>query len=435
MNKSIWQDNINMPEFKNRELKNSTDVLVIGGGIFGILCAYFLKEKGIDYMLLEKDEIASKTTKGTTGKITLQHGLIYSDLIKTKGIEYAKKYFSIYDIAVKKFEELSHLYSFDYENKKAYTYTLSNLKKIEEELKAYEKLGIDGKFEKETELPFMIKGALSVNNQGQIHPLKFIKEIAKDLNIFENVWVKRIEKGYVETSDKKIIRANKIIVATHFPIINKEGFYFVKLYQDRSSFVAVKNAQKLDNMYIDEKDTGLSLRSYNDYLIIGGDAHRTGTKSDNKNNAKSFVNQYYKNSPICFSWAAQDTMSLDKVPYIGKYSKANNFIFTATGFNKWGLTGAMVAAMCLTDLICDKQNDYLDIFSPQRSILKPQLFVNLFDTAVNYINPFPKRCPHLGCALKWNKYEHSWDCSCHGSRFDENGNILDNPANNNLKKF
>ena len=432
MNKSIWQDSINMPQFKERELKNSTDVLIIGGGIFGILCAYFLKEKGIDYMLLEKDTIASKTTKGTTGKITLQHGLIYSDLIKDNGEEYAKKYFNVYDSAVKKFKELSDIYSFDYEDKKAYTYTLSDLKKIEEELKAYEKLGIDGKFEKECELPFMIRGAVSVNNQGQIHPLKFIKEISQNLNIFENVWVKRIEKGYVETYDKKIIRAKKIIVATHFPIINKEGFYFLKLYQNRSYFVAVKNAQKLDNMYIDEKDTGLSLRSYNDYLIVGGGAHRTGTKNPNRNDAKSFVNQYFKNSPVCFSWAAQDTMSLDKVPYIGRYSKNNKSVFTATGFNKWGLTGAMVAAMYLCDLIEGKQNDYLDIFSPERSILKPQLAVNLFDTAINFINPITKRCSHLGCALKWNKYEHSWDCSCHGSRFDDKGNILDNPANKNL---
>ncbi len=432
MNKSIWQDNITMPDFKERELKNSTDVLIIGGGIFGILCAYFLEEKGIDYMLLEKDSIASKTTKGTTGKITLQHGLIYADLIKDKGIEYAKKYFSIYDTAVKKFKELSQLFSFDYKDKKAYTYTLDNLKKIEDELKAYEKLGIDGKFEKETELPFMVRGAVSVNNQGQIHPLKFIKEISKNLNIYENVWVKRIEKGYIETSDKKIIRANKIIVATHFPIINKEGFYFVKLYQNRSYFVAVKNAQKLNNMYIDDKDTGLSLSGYKDYLIVGGGAHRTGTKNKNRNDAKSFLNQYYKNSPVCFNWAQQDTMSLDKVPYIGKYSKNNNYIFTATGFNKWGLTGAMVSALCLCDLIEGKHNEYLDIFSPERSILKPQLAVNLFDTVTNFLNPMPKRCSHLGCALKWNKYEHSWDCSCHGSRFDNKGNILDNPSNKNL---
>ena len=126
-------------------------------------------------------------------------------------------------------------------------------------------------------------------------------------------------------------------------------------------------------------------------------------------------------------------MSLDKVPYIGKYSKDNNFIFTATGFNKWGLTGAMVAAICLTDLICDKQNDYLDIFSPQRSILKPQLFVNGVESTVNLLSPSQKRCPHLGCALKWNRAEHTWDCPCHGSRFEDDGKLIDNPAPGDTK--
>ena len=122
-------------------------------------------------------------------------------------------------------------------------------------------------------------------------------------------------------------------------------------------------------------------------------------------------------------------MSLDDIPYIGQYSSKTTQLFTATGFNKWGMTGAMVSAQLLCDMVQGKENDFADIFSPSRSILKPQLFINGFEAITNLLKFKRKRCPHLGCALKWNKVEHSWDCACHGSRFDENGKVLDNPAN------
>lgn len=125
-------------------------------------------------------------------------------------------------------------------------------------------------------------------------------------------------------------------------------------------------------------------------------------------------------------------MSLDGVPYIGQYSKNTPHIYVATGFNKWGMTGAMVSAEVLSDMICEKENEFSKVFDPSRSMLKPQLFLNGFETAANFITPTKKRCPHLGCALKWNSAEHTWDCSCHGSRFDEKGRLLDNPSNGNL---
>ena len=127
-------------------------------------------------------------------------------------------------------------------------------------------------------------------------------------------------------------------------------------------------------------------------------------------------------------------MSLDSVPYIGQYSKNTPDFYVATGFNKWGMTSSMVAAELLTDLILGKPNDFADLFSPSRSMLRPQLAVNGFESVVGLLTPSKKRCPHLGCALKYNKAEHSWDCPCHGSRFSESGRVLDNPANGNLKK-
>ena len=126
-------------------------------------------------------------------------------------------------------------------------------------------------------------------------------------------------------------------------------------------------------------------------------------------------------------------MSLDDIPYIGRYSRNTPDMFAASGFNKWGMTGSMLSAILLNDLICGRKNDFEEAFSPSRSIIKPQLFVNGFEATKNLLTPSKKRCPHLGCALKWNAAEHSWDCPCHGSRFSENGDVLDNPANGNLK--
>lgn len=125
-------------------------------------------------------------------------------------------------------------------------------------------------------------------------------------------------------------------------------------------------------------------------------------------------------------------MSLDGIPYIGEYSKGTSGIYVASGFNKWGMTGAMLSAVILSDMIGGRKNEFSEIFSPSRSILKPQLFINGFEAVKNLLTFGGRRCPHLGCSLKWNKAEHSWDCACHGSRFDSNGKLLDNPANGDL---
>ena len=125
-------------------------------------------------------------------------------------------------------------------------------------------------------------------------------------------------------------------------------------------------------------------------------------------------------------------MSLDDCYYIGRYSKSKTNWYTATGFNKWGMTGAMLSAMMLSDMVCGQQNEFESVFTPSRSILRPQLFINGFETVTNLLSITPKRCSHLGCALKWNEAEHSWDCACHGSRFNEKGEVLNNPANKEI---
>lgn len=433
MDKSVWLNSINMPQFKELKGDRKTDILIIGGGLCGILCAYSLKEMGVDYILAEGSKISSGTTKNTTGKITSAHSLIYDKLLKSSGREYAELYLKANQDAISSYRELCKNIDCDFEDKISYTYSLKDRKKIENEVRAVNSLGYSAEFYDQTELPFKTEGAIGFPNQAQFNPLKFISEISRDLNIYENTFIRYLTPSYA-VYDRGKIFAEKIIVATHFPFINRHGAYFAKLYQHRSYVSAFYNAQEIDGMYVDENKNGLSFRSQGDLLLIGGGGHRTGKNGGNWEEIKNFAKKYYPKAEVKFQWAAQDCMSLDSVPYIGQYSKNTQNIYVASGFNKWGMTSSMVAAKILCDMVTEKKNDYAEIFSPQRSVLKSQLFINGAESAVNLLTPTPRRCPHLGCALKWNKAEHSWDCPCHGSRFDGEGKLIDNPAMGDLNK-
>lgn len=184
---------------------------------------------------------------------------------------------------------------------------------------------------------------------------------------------------------------------------------------------------------MDEASDGMSFRNTREYLLLGGGEHRTGKKGGAYEEIEKLARNYYPNSVVKSRFATQDCMTLDGIPYIGRYSANTENLYVATGFNKWGMTSSMVFAMLLSDLVQGKENPYEEIFSTSRGIFRPQLAVNGFEAVVNLLTPTARRCPHLGCALKWNKQEHSWDCPCHGSRFTKEGKLLDNPATGNLK--
>lgn len=427
MKKSVWTIASDLPEFNKLNGDKKTNILIIGGGMCGILCAYFLEQAGIDYILAEGSRIASGITKNTTAKITSLHGLIYEKLIRCFGKEKAMMYLSANQNALKEYKKLCKNIDCDFEEKKAYTYSMTDREKIEKEVDAVNSLGFDAKFEKNLELPFKTRGAVCFDGQAQFNPLKFIKEIAKDLNIYENSFIRDITPDAAISYSGKIT-ADKIIVTTHFPFINKHGSYFLKLYQHRSYVSAYADAQKLSGMYVDEDIKGMSFRNYQNLLFIGGGAHRTGKQGGAWNEIHKFAKKYYPNAELKYEWATQDCMSLDSVPYIGHYSKRTPDLYVASGFNKWGMTTSMAAAKILSDMVLGKENDCAEVFLPHRSIVKPQLFVNGFEAVTNLLTPTAKRCPHLGCALKWNEQEHTWDCPCHGSRFKKNGKLIDNPS-------
>ncbi len=429
--KSIWQKTTSIPNKKTLTEPTHTDVLIIGGGLTGILCAYQLEKAGIPYILVEANNICSGITQNTTAKITSQHGLIYDKLIRQFGEAKARMYLEANELAITEYRTLCSDIDCDFEETDSYVYSLNNRDKIVTEISALRRIGFKAEYANEIPLPFNIAGAVKFHGQAQFNPLKFVNAISGNLNIYENTRVHAVNRYGIFTN-RGTISADKIIVTTHFPFINKHGSYFLKMYQHRSYVIALENAPNVNGMYVDESKNGMSFRNYDNLLLIGGGSHRTGKHGGCWDELSAFAKTHYPDATEVGRWATQDCMTLDGVPYIGQYSMLTPNLYVATGFNKWGMTSSMVASFILRDLVQGKHSKYACVFNPSRSILRPQLAINAFEATTNLLSISTKRCPHLGCALKYNKHEHSWDCPCHGSRFSKDGILLDNPSNKNL---
>ena len=430
----MWEKDIERPAYPALADDAATDVLVIGGGMAGVLITRALHERGVDCLLVEAKAIGSGVTRGTTAVLSAQHDTLYSDMIDDFGKIKAKKYLDANLRAVGEFRALSERIECDFEQRPSYMYTLttSDAKKLEREAKTVHEFGVKANFTKKTMLPFDVAGAVVYPDMAQFHPLKFLYGAAKGLKIVENTLVCHVENGVAYSKGGKI-RARRIVMASHFPFIDRRGLYFMKLYQKRSFVIALENAPDLGGTYVDTAEGGIYMRNYKDLLILGGGDHRTGKKGGGFEQVRGFARRFFPDAREKYAWAAQDCMSLDGVPYIGRYSPATPDIYVATGFNEWGMTSSMVASNILADMLTNCPNEYAEAFSPRRSMLRAQLFANLGATLSDFVIPTVKRCPHLGCALKWNAVEHTWDCPCHGSRFDEHGELINGPATRNAR--
>ena len=475
---SVWSEGCKFDKKDQLKENIETEVLVIGAGMAGLLTAYLLKQKGEEVVVIDSEQIASGNTKNTTAKITSQHDLIYNKLIKEFGEDKARQYAKANELAIKKYKEIieDRKIECDFKIMPAYVYDLKEVEAIKNEVEAAKKLGIDAEFVERTKLPFEIKGAVKFNNQAQFNPLKFLKNISEDLVIYENTTAISIEGNLIKTN-RGDIKANKIVVATHYPIINSPGYYFMKMHQERSYVIALENCDDIDGMYIDYDKNGYSFRNYEGLLLLGGISHRTGENETGGSYDKLRIvaKKLYPKSKEKYHWSAQDCMTIDGIPYIGRYSDKTPNMYVATGFNKWGMTSSMVSAMIISDLITEKENDFSEIFSPKRfdlSLSVNNIANDIIKTAKNFIVqkieiPESKiehikkghagiveyngeqvgvykdcsgkvfivstKCSHLGCQLHWNADELTWDCPCHGSRFTYEGRRLESPAIKNIQ--
>lgn len=429
---SIWSETAALPEFPPLRGDLRADVLVIGGGMAGILCARLLTDAGVDCVLAEADCLCSGATKNTTAKLTAQHGLIYDKLTREFGRERAGQYLRANLAALDRYRELCAGAACCFEEKDSYVYARSDPGKLERELRALEALDYPAELTERLPLPLSTVGAVRFPQQAQFHPLQFASAQLEGLRIYEHTPVRRIE-GHTAVTPEGSVAAERMIVATHFPFLNRHGAYFLKLYQHRSYVLALEGARDVDGMYVDEAEKGLSFRNFQHLLLLGGGDHRTGRQGGGWAELQRFAALHYPGAKVHAMWSAQDCMSLDGAPYIGAYSRRTPGLLVASGFNKWGMTGAMVAAMLLTDRVLGRESPFAPAFTPQRTMLRAQLAANAAEAVVSLLTPTTKRCPHMGCALKWNWQEHSWDCPCHGSRFTGAGELIDNPATGDWK--
>lgn len=495
--KSLWLNENIIENFSELKENLETEICIIGGGIFGISTAYYLSKHRYKVVLLEKDKIASKVTGHTTAKITSQHGLIYHYLLNQYGKDFAKKYYEANQKAIENIKKIINSNNINCDFKKQtsniYTTNESEVNKIEEEIKALEELNIEATKIKESSLPFDIISGIEFPNQAQFNPIKYINGLVKIIKennglIFENTTcydIKKEENSYICYTKNNKIKAKYIIIATQYPFINFPGIYFAKMYQSSSYVIGIDTKTELFNgMYINIQSPIYSFRTAIDnekeILLIGGLDHKTGENIDYKSSyglLEKKAKEWYPNCEIKYHWSTRDCITLDKIPYIGEFSNMLPNIYIGTGFNKWGMTSSNVAAKIITDKITEKENEFEEIFKATRvnpiinkdevknmiSQTAKSLVIERFkENSKEDIDNIKKEtgkiieingekvgiykdikgevfavkpvCTHLGCILNWNNADKTWDCPCHGSRFDYTGKNINNPAIKNLEK-
>lgn len=464
-NISIWEKDININK-KDKKFKTiNTDILIIGGGITGLTIAYFLKDNKQKITIIDKSTIGMGITAKTTAKITYLQQDIYSKLKKYHGIEISKKYFDSQKEAIKTITKIIKDNNIECELEKVpsilFTTISSNKQKIEKEKELLKSWNVKTKDINHKK----IKSGFLVEDTYTFHPLKYINGlkniVEKNIPIYENTIAKSVIKNdnnyQIETNSGKIY-AKKIVIACHYPFFLFPNLFPLRTYIEREyvNSAKIKEPKKYTAINIDEELH--SIRYYKDYLIYGSHDHKLTSKIDYQQNyleSKKDFEKYFNLKPQ-YTWMNQDIISHDKLPIVGKL-KDNLYISTA--YNTWGMTNGTIGGKIISDLINEKENEYQEIFNPNRINLP--LIINGFIGVFHYLkvyiealfhksNPYYVKikgitygiyedelgkkhkikllCPHMKCSLVFNKEEFTWDCPCHGSRFDLDGNIILGPA-------
>ena len=472
---SIWH----YPTGKREQLSGNQDcdVAVIGAGMAGVLIAATLQDAGCRVTVLEANRTGSGQTQNTTAKVTAQHGLIYQKLIQTFGEEKARHYALANADAIQRYRRVIREKGIDCDWTGCSAYLYGNRPaQLTAEAEAAAALGLPALYTTDLDLPFPAAGAVEFTHQAQFHPLKFLAAMADGLTIWENTPVSTVENHLVITPHGTV-RAEHIVFACHFPFLNFPGMYFARMHQERSYVLALTHAPQVNGMFLGAEENGISLRNYGSLLLLGGESHRTGKNASGGryDRLRQKAMRWFPGSQEVAYWSAQDCIPADGVPYIGRYAASRPNWYVATGFQKWGMTSAMVSAMVLQGLICGPAYPYGDVFDPGRFALEALggiaaeggqavagltkcafqvpaetaehipaghggivrldgKKVGVYKDEAGQLYPVEARCPHLGCQLAWNPDEGSWECPCHGSRFDHLGNLISGPAQESIGK-
>ena len=488
---SYWMDSSERRDFPKLETNLNVDVCIIGGGLTGLSTAYYLSKTNKKVVVLDKSRLCNHTTGRSTAKITSQHGLFYDYLIQSLGEEKAKQYLQANEEAISNIEKIIKEEKIDceFEKQDAYVFTQqeAEVPKIEKEVEAVKSLGFPAEFVKETELPFEVLGAIKFPNQAQFNPCKYANGLVKamenkNVEFFENTKVVDIqgkgEKYEIIIDNGNYVTAKYVVIATHYPIINAPGYYFLKMYQSLSYVIGVETEKRLFNgMYINSEQPTISLRNAKygekNLLLVAGMDHKTGEEKDFSGNYEKLMEIAKQIDPECklkYRWCTEDCISLDKIPYIGEFSNLMPNVYLGTGYKKWGMTTSNISANIIVNKILGKENSYEEVFTSTRlkpiknyqemgnmikEVVKSLVIeklkipedtirdieneqgriveidgkkVGVYKDKTGKLYGIKPVCTHLGCELSWNNLEKTWDCPCHGSRFDYKGKSIYDPS-------
>lgn len=474
-NNSIWK--LTSKSKITTSINKENDILIIGGGITGLSAAYFLKDSNYKTAIIDKGIIGNGITSKSTAKITYLQNLIYQTLEKNFNKGISKKYLKSQLEAISLLKDIINKEEIKCNLKETnaiiFTKYDKGINKINKEKEFLEENNIPCKIITKLPIYFPIKYGIEVTGTYTFHPVKYLyhlkNTIKKQVAIYENVIALEIKKDnnyYIVKTDKGNLKAKYIIVACHYPFFIFPLVIPLKTYIQREYINA--SYYKSCNFMANSIDNELhSIRFYKNYIIYGSNKHRLTNKikyQENYNKSISDFKRLFSKSPE-YTWMNQDIISNDYLPFIGKINTSDN-IFIATSYNAWGITNGTLAGKIIADIILNNKNEYISLFKPTRinkigvvnsiidlvnytkiyiqtTIKKNPIFYNnsVYKIKINgtyygvYYDFYGKKhivkgkCPHMKCNLIFNEEEKTWDCPCHGSRFDIDGNVIEGPAN------
>jgi glycine/D-amino acid oxidase-like deaminating enzyme/nitrite reductase/ring-hydroxylating ferredoxin subunit len=473
-----------------------TDVTVVGGGITGITTAVLLKRAGYAVAVIEGDRICRGVTGHTTAKITSLHRLIYAELIDRFGSRQAQQYAEANQAAIETIASnvREHDIPCSFERKSAYTYAESEESRdlVAAEADAARSLGLPATFTEDVPLPARAYGAVRFADQAQFHPVNYLLHLASLIpgdgsRIYEKTRALEVQDNGGRCTVRTAlgtVTSRAVVLATHYPFYDAPGFYFARMEPSRSYALGVRLDEPFpDGIFINADGPAHSWRSQpagdgGELVIVGGMEHRTGEDVDTRRHYRdleAYARSVYPLRSVDYRWSAQDYITIDGVPYIGPLAAGHENVYIATGFRKWGMTNGTAAATIITDMIRGRASPWAEVYAPDR--FKPaaaarRFLVHNIDVAEKYIGGAISRpagdladvapgegrilmlegkkagvfrdregkvhavnptCTHLGCIAAWNSAEETWDCPCHGSRYDADGRVIHGPAVKDLK--
>ncbi|WP_285750860.1 FAD-dependent oxidoreductase [Lentzea sp. NBRC 105346] len=482
---SLWLQDLPKRVYPPLSGRQEFDVAVVGAGITGLTTALLLKRAGLRVAVLEADRVAGGVSGNNTGKVTALQSTVYSTVMRTHGLAGATDYATASTAAVRQVADLVALEGIDCDLRRspAYTYAISEseVPAVEEELTAARRAGLPVRPSADMDVPFPVHAAVRLDDQIALNPVKYVTGLAHAVDgdgsrVFEHSRVLDVTEHRVSTSDGQV-GARHVVIATHYPMLDR-GLYFARLEPTRSYCIALRVEGEVPAaLAINAGSPVWSISASGDLLIVGGQGHKTGQGARSPfESLEKFARTHWDVEEVTHRWSAQDPTSYDQLPMIGRYLPGSTDIYTATGFMKWGLTSGTFAGQLLTDLITEKPNPLAGRFSPYRASLTalPHLAKMNAEVAIALVgdrlrpadasssSSLPRgqahvvrdglgktgvyrdhdgelhavsmRCTHLGCLVRFNEAETSWDCPCHGSRFDVDGEVLEGPATKPLPR-